>query len=165
MTSRTLTLQDAPAAHAQAALDGINADPASFNMGSWLGHRDDGRSPLYRHFALKPDANPASCNSTLCAAGWVAHNAGYFLLRSRTGDTYARTQLSPLPLSISGIAGNLLGLEDEQAFDLFHATAPEAKYALGLIARGVPTDWDADDAGEFYEWLDRHGYPGPAENE
>lgn len=128
-----------PAVHAQGVLDAIGADPEAFDMGFWLWGTEH----------LAADAEP-SCGTTLCVAGWAAHNAGYDLSRRRDVQVggIAISPQEPIAVAspqeagyISEIARRLLGLDDESADILFaECGADDAMEILRRIAAGEDPD-------------------------
>lgn len=113
-----------PAALAGRILNKIETHPENFDMGSWYSTASPS-APL-----LLPEVDP-ECGTTLCAAGWAAHLGGYTLIVD--GGAY----LDPAHvLSVPVAARALLGLTDEQANDLFYASATGAVGKLRQLAGG-----------------------------
>lgn len=118
-----------PAVHAQGILDSIEANPESFDMRHWM----KGVMHLY------PEEAP-SCETTLCAAGWAVHNAGYTLsIQGKYSHGGAMAVDDKLHLhEVSVVARKLLGLKRAYSAYLFLDMGDsEAKTVLRDIAKGM----------------------------
>ncbi len=56
-----------------------------------------------------------SCGTAYCVAGWAAHLSGYV----STGANFWQLSGGSQPIYIHTLAGDLLGLNDDEATDLF----------------------------------------------
>lgn len=123
----TLTENDPPAAHAAAALRSIEAEPQAFDMQDWI--RDVGH-----HFVLLPDQSPVSCGTTLCVAGWIAHNAGHKVYP----DGYNAAVGYATVRHVEEISRDLLRIDEAQGGQLFYSVdnPDRALAALRRIATG-----------------------------
>lgn len=135
-----LTELNPPAEHAQGALDSIELEEQAFNMGRWCSNVPEE--------GLLPNVRPSSCGTTLCAAGFVAHNAGWRIIPG--GDA----EKDGVSRHVEDVARDLLGPNTDW---IFYTNAETAKNALRMIAEGfVPSyetcgvpdseDDDIDDA-------------------
>jgi hypothetical protein len=117
-----------PAEVASAALRGIDTDRQSFRMDSWMS------SPVG---TLLPETNPASCGTTLCAAGWVAHVSGWTVMRG--GQCHRRRPDGSVQTAFIGrVARDALGLPEKQTF--WYVPDEAAYNILQDIAAGRPFD-------------------------
>lgn len=123
-----------PAVVARQVLTAALASPYAFNMASWyLPAGTDPERDTYPELA--PGAEP-DCGTTMCAAGWAAHLNGWTLAKwhaRKDGHTE----------SIERVGTRLLGLTDDQARVLFHASEPAALVLLEEIADRRPFDYAA----------------------
>jgi hypothetical protein len=90
--------------------DAINENPAHFDMDNWV------RAPHDQPMIGLDQLTSPECGTTACFAGWAVVLAGYQLTRDR--EIVKANRMVPTPLPI--LAANLLGLNDEQAEDLFY---------------------------------------------
>lgn len=157
-----------PAVHAQGVLDAVAANPEAFDMLDWF------RGPRILdaiHAGIAPELRPdeeLSCGTTLCAAGWVCHNAGY-KIRGNLGDrgmgrpyvtNYKVTpQAAPdaAPRDIQAVAEQLLGLTEDQSNQLFFTDDDHALAALRRIAAG--DQWPPLD--DIHDFADVYTCPDP----
>lgn len=112
-----------PAAVARATLEAIDAERDAFYMGSWIDLPPDRRS-------LKPGERPEECGTTLCAAGWACHAAGYVI----TADDLAYLPGSSKRETIRDVAARLLDLP--RGTLLFFVSEKRAYAGLKEIADG-----------------------------
>lgn len=91
-------------------LDAINAHPANFDMDTWV------RAPYDRPTVDLQQLTSSECGTTACFAGWAVALSGYQLTRDREIVKANRM----IPTSLPVFAAELLGLNDEQANDLFY---------------------------------------------
>jgi hypothetical protein len=124
-----------PAQLAQLALEGIEQDQEAFRMNTWISFPEVGPqaveygSPEWYAQTLKAADNPAECGTTLCAAGWIVHVAGYGMdtndnVLDREGNVVGWT---------GDFAERLLKLTHDQAWRLFYAAREEG--ALDMLRR------------------------------
>lgn len=128
-----LTIANTPAEHAQGVLNSIEAEEAAFNMHAWIINTPDG--------GLKPDQLPSVCGTTLCAAGWFAHNAGWTI---RPGGMATKDGVES---HVEEVALDLLEASDRELGWLFYCNDLTAKNALRELAAGnMPDPVDCYDA-------------------
>ena len=130
MITETMT----PAEVAKAALDGIEAERAAFNMSSWA-HQENGQGLVH----LAPHQSPLSCGTTLCAAGMIAHMLGWTITSGGTAskDDYVS--------HVSGVAEKALGISPNEGNLIWYASEGEAIYQLQRIADGKPSVFRDED--------------------
>lgn len=130
---------DTPAAIAQAALEGIYAHEAAFNMNDWyLPNRwDPGVTG-----GLAAHQEPP-CGTTMCAAGWVAHVAGWHLVFSmRKLPAYVKEDTTILAVVFAEKDGRRL------------VVSAAAEEALGISGTSsAPWYGSKDDALDFLEHI------------
>lgn len=122
MILNAISEQWTPAQHAQKALDSIRANPDSFNMDFWV----NWNQPHTRSVYLEPDGD--LCGTTMCVAGWVAHNAGYPLDLSGYTDDEVHAK---------DIAAQALELDWAQSTQLFNTNESTAIKVLERLATGI----------------------------
>jgi hypothetical protein len=117
------------------ALAAIEAEEDAFDMSAWILH-----TPLKGW--LNADESPSACGTTLCLAGWVAHNAGW-----RIGWGGAAVKDGEVR-HVEAIALDELGIRDEPlAAWICYASNETAKNALRALAAGEIPDFHAVRAG------------------
>lgn len=140
-----MTYPTTPSAVAQAALDSIRARPAAFNMSLWFSPNGNPTGVG----SLAPDEKPA-CGSTLCAAGWVVHVAGWTLVRLPRGEsTYTNGRGELEWTRVLAEKNGVRRLVDEVANELLYIDAHEE-----------PWHGSADEAIEFLERIATSGQVG-----
>lgn len=92
-------------------LDAINAHPAHFDMDNWVRV-----APSAELVGLEQLTSP-ECGTTACFAGWAVALSGYQMTRNR--EVILANRL--VSQGIAKFAADLLGLNDDQAADLFYA--------------------------------------------
>ena len=124
-----LTIANTPAEHAKGVLDAIEREANAFKMDLWITNAPEE--------GLAPDALPSGCGTALCAAGWVAHNAGWTIYMN--GDAVKDDEHR----HVEDIALELLGdLDHENLGWLFHTNNVTAVNALLVLAEGGVPDYD-----------------------
>lgn len=136
----TVPVDATPAEHARAALASIEADPAGFDMGCWFYAQGD--DVLLAATEVEPH-----CGTTMCAAGWIAHNAGFDLMEA-DGDVIA-DQEGYGAVEVGTLGAQLLGLTTWQANDLFTTSNGRAIGVLRRYANGETWPDTVPSAGEF----------------
>jgi hypothetical protein len=96
-------------------LDAVNANPANFDMDTWVRV-----SPDHNTVGLEQLTGPA-CGTTACFAGWTVALSGYEMTRDRE-VVKANRMVSP---SVGAFAAELLGLDDDVRDDLFCADSQD----------------------------------------
>lgn len=91
--------------------DAINANPASFDMATWVEVGPDSEA-----VGLEELTGPA-CGTTACFAGWAVALSGYQVTRNRE-VIHANRMVSP---SLQEFAAKLLGIDEYQVSELFYA--------------------------------------------
>lgn len=112
-----------PAAVARATLEAIDAERDAFRMDAWI-------NLPYGRKSLGPEDHPSTCGTTLCAAGWACHVAGYII----TADEMVYRPGSSKRESIRDVAARLLGLPPRTP--LFFVREERAYNELTVIANG-----------------------------
>lgn len=132
-----------PKEHAQGVLDSIAQNPDSFDMGNWL------------NCSSLKSTDSVNCGTTMCAAGWLAHNAGYDMARNTHGGRYLGfRQGIGFGKRLPEIGADLLALTEEQADDLFYSSKAYAIAVLRLIANG----YAPEGSESLNAFLERHGH-------
>lgn len=99
-------------------LDLINANPAHFDMERWVD----------AHFPVGlSDLTAEACGTTACFAGWAVALSGYKV--DGIGDVY-NAEGFRVNYDIQGFAADLLGIETEEAEDLFYVANDEIAAAV-----------------------------------
>lgn len=86
------------------------------------------------------------CGTTACIAGWAAllTDNAFFRKKFEDDESYGwRLVVKPdAEYSFESLGANLLGMEYDDAWELFYCLDNEqAKAALGYVARGEEIDW------------------------
>lgn len=97
------------AARVYDVLDMIKKHRANLAMSSWTSNGNQ---------VTLADLTNDSCGTTACVAGWTALAAGYRIVRG-VNVMGARGEYLG---TVGEVAQELLGLDQDQAFDLFHDT-------------------------------------------
>lgn len=124
--TRPLTTPERGPKTAQAILDILRLEPELHRQSIW---EDDG---LFGAVSCGP-GETETCGTTRCVGGWAIwlHHGS---VTAATGDSNSTARV---------IAGELLGLDYEDAENLFYNTTDaQAISALEAIAEGRPIDWD-----------------------
>lgn len=101
-------------------LDLINANPDHFDMEYWV------EGPNLPPAVGLDDLTGEVCGTTACFAGWAAALAGYKITGSGSVYNAAGHQVDNIQL----FAANLLGIETEEADDLFYVANDEIAAAV-----------------------------------
>lgn len=109
------TFTGTPQELAALVLQQVETFPQYHDQNSWVGH-----------YESTPDA-VGTCGTTLCVAGWTQ--------LFTTGEVGM--------CDLIGKAGDLLGLDEDSADDLFHLSERQVKSALAILAAGKSVNWDA----------------------
>ncbi len=121
----------------QKILNAVQLNPNNFNMSSWFNAcpMEDWQDTLKD---LLPQDEP-SCGTTLCIAGWAAHNAGYRISQ----DGITAFDVSGCGIPIPTVARHYLGLDGDESTWLFHLVHDRALEALNELAKGgiITYEW------------------------
>ncbi|WP_331726416.1 hypothetical protein [Streptomyces sp. NBC_00470] len=113
---------------ARRVLDQITDEDAAYDQEHWM----QGVT------VLEPHRAPASCGTTLCAAGWAVHLSGYTIKKEPGVCTIEYTADGPRDF-VAHVAALELGLNEEDAEWLFaEGDDPyEVEAAVGQLAEGA----------------------------
>lgn len=140
MAAELIPVDAPPAVHAQAFLDAVAAQPKAFNMSEWL--KMVGRDALSGLEPVQEVGSPPACGTTMCAAGWIVHNAGYTLrgvLEDGWRPYFSRFEaIAPNGRAddVGLVAAGLLGLNPGESEELFYGDDLHALAVMRRIARG-----------------------------
>lgn len=117
----------------------IEANPATFDMDSWI-RRSDYDDPA--RDSITPDEAPNECDTTLCAAGWAVHLSGYDIAYG--GPVLSREEREELNIAPDSygqdswvcLGAALLGISRSSAWHIFATTEEDALHHLRSIANG-----------------------------
>jgi hypothetical protein len=135
-------------------LDAINANPAHFDMDTWVRVPHDAPT-----IGLAQLTSP-ECGTTACFAGWAIVLSGYELTRDLEIVQAGRV----VPEVLSRFAASLLGLNDEQADELFLAANEDFHPELVAEIFGPRPAGPAADEQAWRECAHRADYLTPAEH-
>jgi hypothetical protein len=144
MTSTTVD-QYSKLTHREVAarvLDRIKDYPAAFSMWRWvrIGGPDREVKPYKK---IAPD-----CGTTMCAAGWTAHETGWYLTVSECASRRSRTESTDDLRSIMSVAVKALGLPDRVYVNELWTTDEETAIEAFAALAALPDDAHEVDRGQ-----------------